>query len=92
LGQTAKKGKVDNNNSIKPLDWYYKPEKWWKLSEEIQAKILVLRKNHNCAASATTSSDCTAAAAGTFFSNGAAEPEDMAEQTTQRTEKVKFSN
>jgi hypothetical protein len=45
--KTAKKGKFGNNNGNKPLDWYYKPDEWWKLSEEVRAKILVLRKNRN---------------------------------------------
>jgi hypothetical protein len=88
----TKKGKVGNNNGNKPLDRYYKPDEWWKLSEEVRAKILVLRKNRNRAVGATTSSDRTVAAAGTSSSTAAAEAEDTTEQTTQRTKRVKFTN
>jgi hypothetical protein len=90
--KTAKKGKVANNNGNKPLDWYYKPYEWWKLSEEGRARILVLRKNRNRAVGATTSSDCTVAAAGTSSSTAAAEAEDTTEQTTQHTKRVNFTN
>jgi hypothetical protein len=90
--KTANKGKVGNNNGNKPLDRYYKPDKWWKLSEKVRAKILVLCKNRNQAGGATTSSDCTVPAAGTSSSTAAAEAEDTPEQTTQSTKRVKLTN
>jgi hypothetical protein len=74
LRNMAKKRKVGSNNGNKPLDWYYKPEKLWKLNEEVQAKMLVLCNNRNRAVGTTTSSDGTVATAGTYSSTAAAEP------------------
>jgi hypothetical protein len=87
----AKKRKVSSNNGNKPFGHYYKPGAWWNISEEVQAKMLVLQKNWIWAVGAM-SSDRIVAAAGTLSSNVAAEPKDMIEQTTQRLKKVKFNH
>jgi hypothetical protein len=82
------KGKSGNNSGgTKPLDRYYKPDEWWKLSEKVRAEIIALRKGRNAGAT-TSGNNRTVAAAATV----ADETTDTTEQTTQRAKKAKSNN
>jgi hypothetical protein len=78
--------KSGTTSGTKPIDRYYKPDEWWKLTDKVRQEIRALR-----AARGTTTRNVSTAATAPATAPAAA-ADDTTDATTQRTKRIKFSS